>query len=98
MEAELIIEPLSSQAPSLQDVVVLADEKSKSLKVFCPLCGRVYKEPYVTSCGVGRHTTIILGIEGTCVLSVPFIQCLKEYTIKLRSRNNAHANYIHLYV
>lgn len=31
--------------------VLLADETQKNLKVFCPLCGQVYQDPYVTSCG-----------------------------------------------
>lgn len=31
--------------------VVLADEKSMNLKIFCQLCHRIYREPYITSCG-----------------------------------------------
>ena len=37
-----------------RDVLILADEKSQNLKVLCPLCKRVYREPYIASCGV-RH-------------------------------------------
>lgn len=37
---------------TMQDVVVLAGERSKMMKVFCPICGKVYKNPYIASCGV----------------------------------------------
>lgn len=42
---------------------MLADEKSKSLKVFCALCGKVYRDPHITSCGVSLLLEYLAAIE-----------------------------------
>ncbi|KAL5484120.1 hypothetical protein EMCRGX_G020568 [Ephydatia muelleri] len=57
--------------------VVLADEKSMNLKVFCQLCNRIYREPYITSCGhtfckecVTNSTTSVCPYENTSLTLV----------------------------
>ena len=37
---------------------MLADEKSRQLKVFCPLCNNVYRVPHIASCGVSDYGII----------------------------------------
>ena len=51
-EAEANVQLVMCVACLFQEVIVFADEKQKGLKVFCQLCEQVYRDPYITSCGV----------------------------------------------
>ena len=46
--------------------MVLAGERSKMLKVFCPICGKVYKNPYIASCGVCTYAHSIILFSEKC--------------------------------
>ena len=36
----------------LQHLFLVAEEKEKAMKIFCPLCHQVFDDPYIATCGV----------------------------------------------
>lgn len=45
-------------------IVLLADERSNELKVFCSLCMQLFKDPYVSACGVSDSERSASNVRG----------------------------------